>query len=716
MVKTNIYLSRNKIPIHIQSYRIRTSLINVDFNELERHVFNNGWYCFRYNEYTIFIRISEPSIEDISIPNEWISGPLESFIWEIINVNALNKFKICFNAAFRRAILNSSEALFVKKSKPIIRKDYSISPINQIESAQGIIYQPCLVNKRLGIILHLKRFFPKNILMNDELLKITQLNPSSYFTELNQFIHNNFPQILKSHVGQNEYIFNFTSPYVQDDTDIFKVSILEEEEELRHITNKLNKVEDFELEEEDIENNLRSLKIYSDFSNPDIILPNNIVVGRGQTSNWRKNQPLKPIWEFLKSFGPYQVLDLIKLWIIPIYDSRYSEFRDNVKDICTDLVNFGRYYRNPGLKKWLSSTDIRISQPISVDIQGDINAWVTRVIQEHQDQDNAFPDRFRKDSGNQVIFIIQIPNVEEYYEIKRVLSHRGIPSQMISNVSVDDDNFKYYRWNLLTSIYAKLKGRVWAIQSRNKGRISDLNLILGFRFKKPSGKNYVIAIATILTGSGEFLGYYAENFDITHYESSGMKLTEQQILTILNNLNAQFLSHLHDPSILITRLGPMPPEERDLFVNRLEQLNITKYAICTFTRDLLRMSTITEGFLPLGTYIEHTKNESTILPIGDLTYKMGKWTKNLSNRLYSIPTSIFLRLEINKNLYIENEEFNPIYSAAKDIMNLCWLNWQNVYFPISGMPVSLSYAEKLANFLSREIIANGDLRETPWFI
>ena len=50
MVKTNIFKSRNIIPRHVQTYRIRTSSINIDFNELERYVFNNGWYCFRQND------------------------------------------------------------------------------------------------------------------------------------------------------------------------------------------------------------------------------------------------------------------------------------------------------------------------------------------------------------------------------------------------------------------------------------------------------------------------------------------------------------------------------------------------------------------------------------------------------------------------------------------------------------------------------------------
>lgn len=78
MVKTNIFKSRNIIPPHVQTYRIRTSSINIDFNELESHAFNHGWYCFRYNEYTIFLRISEPINEDIPIQNDWINETLES--------------------------------------------------------------------------------------------------------------------------------------------------------------------------------------------------------------------------------------------------------------------------------------------------------------------------------------------------------------------------------------------------------------------------------------------------------------------------------------------------------------------------------------------------------------------------------------------------------------------------------------------------------------
>ncbi len=101
MVKTNIFTSRNIIPRNVHAYRIKTSSIIIDFNELESHTFNLGWYCFRYNEYTIFLRISEPSNEDITIQNNWIKEPLESFIWEINDINSLNKFKICFNASFR---------------------------------------------------------------------------------------------------------------------------------------------------------------------------------------------------------------------------------------------------------------------------------------------------------------------------------------------------------------------------------------------------------------------------------------------------------------------------------------------------------------------------------------------------------------------------------------------------------------------------------------
>ena len=211
------------------------------------------------------------------------------------------------------------------------------------------------------------------------------------------------------------------------------------------------------------------------------------------------------------------------------------------------------------------------------------------------------------------------------------------------------------------------------------------------------------------------MGYDAENFDITRFQSSGMKLTEDQIRMILNNLHSQFLSDIDNPSILITRLGPMPTEERELFINYLNELNITDYGICTFSRDLLRLSTITDNYLPLGTFIEHNRNKATLIPIGNLQYTAGRSTQNLSNRI-SIPTTFYLELEVNQGLYIDNDKYTPIKSLAQDIMNLCWLNWQNVFFPIAGMPVTLSYAEKIANYLFHGIIANGELRNTLWFI
>ncbi len=195
-----------------------------------------------------------------------------------------------------------------------------------------------------------------------------------------------------------------------------------------------------------------------------------------------------------------------------------------------------------------------------------------------------------------------------------------------------------------------------------------------------------------------------------------MKLTEDQVQTILNNLRAQFLTDVHNPSILITRLGHMPSEERELFINYFQELNITNYGICTFSRDLLRLSTIPEDFLPLGTFIEHDRNKGTLIPIGSLQYIPGRTTYNLTRRLFSIPTSFYLELEVNEDIYLDDENNIPIKSLAKDLMNLCWLNWQNVFFPIAGMPVTLSYAEKIANYLSHGIIADGELRNTLWFI
>ena len=719
MVKTNIFTSRNTIPRHVKTYRIRTSSINIDFNELESHVFNHGWYCFRYNDYTIFLRISEPSNEDIPIQNDWVNEPLESFNWEVKDINSLNKFKICFNAAFRKFITQLNSNLRVSRRRPIIKENYSNTLSDKIKSATGLIYQPCLINERLGMIMHYRTFYPTETLMNRELLNLTQLRPNTYFSRLNQFIQTHINEPLRFFVGEHEFSFNLANTYVQDDIDVFEVPFDEEEEILEEsFATESEFLNEHSLDEEIKEISvidLSSLKTYSNFKNPQVILPNNIVVGRDQPSNWHQNKPLDPIWVYLRDFGPYQTLDLEKLWLIPVYDESHTEFRENVNKICTDLVNFGRYYRNPGFQNWLRNTEIAVTDPIPLNIRGDIDAWLTRIIQTQQNQDSSFPDRFQKLNAFQAIFIIQMPFTEEYFEIKRVLSYRGIPSQIISQVNINNRNYSYYRWNLLTSIYAKLGGQVWTIQARNPGRLKDINLILGFRFKRPPGQKYVTAIATVLTGLGEFMGYYAENFDITRFQSSGMKLTEDQIRMILNNLHSQFLSDIDNPSILITRLGPMPTEERELFINYLNELNITDYGICTFSRDLLRLSTITDNYLPLGTFIEHNRNKATLIPIGNLQYTAGRSTQNLSNRI-SIPTTFYLELEVNQGLYIDNDKYTPIKSLAQDIMNLCWLNWQNVFFPIAGMPVTLSYAEKIANYLFHGIIANGELRNTLWFI
>jgi len=719
MVKTNIFTSRNIIPRHVQTYRIKTSSINIDFNELESHVFNQGWFCFRYNEFILFLRISEPSNEDILIQNDWINEPLESFIWEVNDINSLNKFKICFNAAFRKFIRQLNGNLRVSRRRPIIKENYSNTFSNEIESAKGFLYQPCLINKRLGMIMHYRIFFPTRTIMNRELLGLTQLKPNNYFTRLNQFIQTHINDPLRFFVGEHEFSFNLANTYVQDDIDVFEVPFGDEEEILEKPieteSDFLNKHSlDEEIEETSVMD-LSSLKKYSNFKNPLVILPNNIVVGRDQVSDWHLGRPLNPIWRYLRDFGPYQTLDLEKLWLIPVYDESHTEFRENVSKICSDLVNLGRYYKNPGLQNWLRNTEIEVTDPIPLNIKGDIDAWLTRIIQIQQSQDTSFPDRFRKLNSFQAIFIIQMPFTDEYFEIKRVLSYRGIPCQIISKVNINNRNYSYYRWNLLTSIYAKLGGKLWTIQAGNSGRMKDINLILGFRFKRPPGQDYITAIATVLTGLGEFRGYYAENFDITRFQSSGMKLTEDQVSMILSNLHSHFLSDIDNPSILITRLGLMPSEERELFINYLSELNITNYGICTFSRDLLRLSTITDNFLPLGTFIEHTRNKATLIPIGNLQYSPGRSTQNLSNRL-SIPTTFYLELEANKGLYLDNDNYSPVKSLAQDIMNLCWLNWQNVFFPIAGMPVTLSYAEKIANYLFHGIVANGELRNTLWFI
>jgi len=719
MVKTNIFKSRNIIPRHVQTYRIKTSSINIDFNDLESHIFNNGGYCFRQNEYTIFLLISEPSNEGIPIQSDWINQPLESFIWEVNDVNSLNKFKLCFNATFRKFIIQLNSNLRVSRRRPIIKENYSNTLSNEIETAKGLIYQPCLINERLGMIMHYRVFYPTGTLMNRELLSLSQLSPNNYFTRLNQFIQTHINDPLRFFVGEHEFSFNLANTYVQYDIDMFEVPFDDDEEILEELLeterNFLNKHSVDEEIEETSAIDLSSFKTYSNFKNPLVILPNNIAVGREQTSNWRLDQPLKPIWRYLKDFGPYQTLDLEKLWLIPVYDESHTEFRENVSKICTDLVNLSRYYRNPGLLAWLQNTEITVTDPIPLNIKGDIDAWLTRIIQAQQNQDGSFPDRFRQLNSFQAIFIINMPFTEEYFEIKRVLSYRGVPCQIISQVNINNRNYKYYRWNLLTSIYAKLGGKIWTIKARNPGRLNDINLVLGFRFKRPPGQDYITAIATVLTGLGEFMGYYAENFDIKRFQSSGMKLTEDQIRMILNNLHSQFLSDIDNPSILITRLGPMPSEERELFINYLNELNITNYGICTFSRVLLRLSTITGNYLPLGTFIEHNRKKATLIPIGNLQYTPGRTTQHLSNRI-SIPTTFYLELEVNKGLYIDNDRYTPIKSLAQDIMNLCWLNWQNVFFPIAGMPVTLSYAEKIANYFFHGIIANGELRNTLWFI
>ncbi|MBD3215253.1 MAG: hypothetical protein GF311_21780 [Candidatus Lokiarchaeota archaeon] len=720
MVKTNIFLSKSKIPNNIQTYRIRTSLLNVEFNELENHMFNNGWFCFRQKDYVIFLRISATNYENVPIPAEWIDDNIEPFSWEVIDIDDINKFKICFNAAFRNVVRKMNSNLHVSRRKPIIKENYSNELFGEIESAEGFFYQPCLIEKRLGMIFHYRIFFPRGTLMNQELLTKTQLKPNNYFSKLNQFINKYLKKQFLFFIGEHKFAFNLTHTLVRDDIDLFEVSLSDEDEILTESSESGSEISnDNTLEEEVddvIEIDLSSLKIYSNFENPINILPNNIVVGRDQTSNWRKNEPLTPIWQYLRDFGPYQNLDLKKLWMIPIYDDSNLDFRDNISNICEDLKNRGRHYRNPGFQDWLRNIEVITTDPIPININSDIDTWLTQVIQDQKNRDSDFPEKYRKNFPFQAILIIQMPYTNQYYEIKKVLSNRGIPCQIITQVDINNRNYAYYRWNLLTSIYAKLGGTIWTIKAKNPGRLNDINLILGFRFKRVPGGDFITAIATVITGSGEFIGYYAEKFDISQFRTTGMKLTEDQINKILSNLHIQFLSNIHDPSILITRLGPMPSEERELFIDYFNKLNISNYAICTFSRDLLRLSTISEDFLPLGTFIAHDRNKGTIIPIGNLRYKTGRKIISLSRRLSSIPTCYYLELEVNEGIYINDEDHNPIESLAHDIINLCWLNWQNVFFPIAGMPVTLNYAEKIANYLSHGVIARGELHDTLWFI
>jgi hypothetical protein len=423
-----------------------------------------------------------------------------------------------------------------------------------------------------------------------------------------------------------------------------------------------------------------------------------------------KGKNKKQIWEFMKEFGPFLKPNIKKLWIFPIYDNRHPEYADNIKKIRDYLISNCPYYRNPGLEHWFKGILFPSENAIPIDMKN-IEGWLNGFINDQRIVDADFPDHYQENSQYQALYLIQLPIDEEYWNLKDIFCQRGILNQIISKIDSNQRAFGFQRWNILNSIIPKIKGIPWTIDTTNKGRNGDLSLALGFRFKR-KGSEFLSAIATVLSGAGNFIGYFAENFQINKLLSRGMKLSAEQIDTILTNLTTDFLHNLKDKSILITRLGIFPKEERAFFIKKLEKLNIQRYALVSIVSDLIKISTMNEDFLPLGTFFEHNSNQGTLIPIGNIFTNKGE----IKNQLFSISTSLEINLEYNKNFYQQNGQESEITGVARDIMNLCWLNWQSIFFPVAGYPVTLSYAEKITKFLVKGIQATGDLKRTTWFL
>lgn len=348
----------------------------------------------------------------------------------------------------------------------------------------------------------------------------------------------------------------------------------------------------------------------------------------------------------------------------------------------------------------------RFSYPsiIGVDHIEDSKAEIHKLLEEHPS--------WAGDTDLRRIFLVHVPQqdyasddaVSPYYEIKRLLLERGIPSQMVDTPTLLNADWKDL--NLALNIVAKCGVRPWVLPDS----IPDADFFIGLSYTMSNDGQRIMGFANVFNRYGRW-EFYSGNTSYFDYEQRTTHLAELVGQT-LEKLRGRF-SEI--PRISIHYSAKLSLSDRDSILKAAQKIipdGIFSFVWINSHHNvrLYDHRPETDGSMRRGSYVEIASNKIYLSTTGYNTFRPALGT----------PKPLEVSQLINQPNGL-SEAAPDLRVLATQIFNLTKLNWASTD-SFCGEPITLKYAGNIA-YLTAAFLRQSEsfklhpvLEKTPWFI
>ncbi|MBA4406993.1 hypothetical protein C0389_06940 [bacterium] len=400
----------------------------------------------------------------------------------------------------------------------------------------------------------------------------------------------------------------------------------------------------------------------------------------------------------LKEYGPIQAPTEKPIKFVFIFHEEDSSLANKVYS----YLKKG-YKSFPGLESFVKiqfeidtvrSVRFKADNPM-----GEIKAAITKL---QANPDTSFDPRI----NYAALYISRIKKDTEdedndavYYQLKELLLHHGITSQVIYSNNINNPSFNYFLPNIAIALLAKLGGIPWRLYRPIKN-----DLVVGIGADRSLvAKDKFIGNAFCFQNDGRFKGFNAfEKDDTTALANSIKDAIEQYI-----NENKGF------DRLVIHYYKKMSKDEVEPILKVLNHLNLSlPYVIITIndtlSKDYVLFDSSFEGRMPQsGTFIK-TKWDEFIL------CNNTRYSTNTGTRLEGFPLPIKIKLKSSN--YEKINDINIVRELIDQVYQFSRMYWKSVRQ--RNMPVTIEYsvliAKMIAHFENKEL--EPFTRNSLWFL